>query len=253
MNEVLAVTYNQTYLLLSFAIAVIGSYVGLMASRHIMGANGKIQMIHAVSAGVAIGGVGVWSMHFIGMLAHKVDLGTGYAMLETIVSLVAAIVVTTYSLAFVAKDSRDTSRLLKAGFALGLGVCVMHYLGMYGMRFGGVFAWDWVLVAASVAIAIVAATAALWLAFRVTGTVARVAAALVMGVAVCAMHYTGMAAAEIICKTDNRLAVPAGWDVVPSFRLPMLVSVLAFVFIIVIALYQINFSYSGYDDEKASS
>jgi NO-binding membrane sensor protein with MHYT domain len=252
MNEVVAVSYNQNYLAFSFAVAVIGSFVGLMASRHIMGTDGKIQWIHAFSAGAAIGGVGVWSMHFIGMLALKLNLATGYAMLETLVSLIAAIVVTMYALAHVAKAPNETPRLLQAGFGLGLGVVVMHYLGMYGMRFNGVFAWNWGLVGASVVIAIVAATAALWLAFRINSTSARLLAAVVMGIAVCAMHYTGMAAADIICTTENRSALPAGWDVVASFRLPMLVIMLSFGLLLIIILDQLYFSFSRKDKQHTA-
>jgi NO-binding membrane sensor protein with MHYT domain len=252
MNEVVAISYNQNYLAFSFAIAVIGSFVGLMASRHILGADGKIQWIHAFSAGAAIGGVGVWSMHFIGMLALKIDLASGYAMIETLISLIAAIVVTMFALAHVAKAPKETARLLQAGFALGLGVVVMHYLGMFGMRFNGVFAWNWGLVAASVVIAMVAATAALWLAFRMNSLSSRLLAALVMGIAVCAMHYTGMAAADIVCTTPNRSALPVGWDVVASFRLPMLVIMLSFGLLLIILLDQLYYSFSQRDQQQTA-
>lgn len=75
---------------------------------------------------------------------------------------------------------------------LGLGVVFMHYLGMYGLKFNGFIEWDWGRVALSVLIAIVAATAALWLAFKTPTLPIRAAAAIIMAVAVCAMHYTGM-------------------------------------------------------------
>jgi NO-binding membrane sensor protein with MHYT domain len=130
---------------------------------------------------------------------------------------------TTMALVYVAKGPNQFSRILVAGFALGMGVVVMHYLGMYGMRFGGVFRWDMGLVALSVAIAVVAATAALWLSFRSVSVLVRFAAALVMGVAVCAMHYTGVAAADIICTTTDRAAYPKGFDVIRSFLMPSLV------------------------------
>ena len=224
MNEILAVSYNPVLLGLSFAVSVLGSFIGLMACRHIMGTDGRISWYNAVSAAVAIGGVAVWSMHFIGMLALKVDLAHGYALVETLVSMLAAIVATTLALAYVAKAPNSVVRLLGAGVALGLGVCVMHYLGMYGMRFGGVFVWNWALVALSVGIAIVAATAALWLAFRASGFGMRLLAALVMGVAVCAMHYTGMAAADIVCTVTDRISAPTGFGVLSSSRLLLVVT-----------------------------
>jgi NO-binding membrane sensor protein with MHYT domain len=86
----------------------------------------------------------------------------------------------------------------------------MHYLGMDAMRFGGYFDWSWGLVSLSVVIAMVAATAALWLAFHAHSRTHRVGAALVMGAAVCTMHYTGMAAASVICTSKDRLQVAEG-------------------------------------------
>ncbi len=227
MNEVIAVTYNPFLLALSFAVSVLGSFVGLLACRRIVGADGRISWYNAASAAIAIGGVGVWAMHFIGMLAMKVDLAMGYAAVETLVSILAAIGATAVALAFVAKAPDSPARLVAAGITMGLGVCGMHYLGMYGMRFNGVFAWNWPLVALSVGIAMVAATAALWLAFRAKGMGLSVLAALVMAVAVCAMHYTGVAAAEIICTTTNRVAMPTGFAIVPASRLLFVVTFVA--------------------------
>jgi NO-binding membrane sensor protein with MHYT domain len=227
VNEVIAVTYNPYLLAISFAVSLLGSFVGLLACRRIAGADGRISWYNAGSAAIAIGGVGVWAMHFIGMLALKIDLALGYAAVETLVSILAAVVATALALAFVAKAPNSLMRLITAGIAMGLGVCVMHYLGMYGMRFNGVFAWNWSLVALSVGIAIVASTAALWLAFRANSMSLRVLAALVMAAAVCAMHYTGVAAADIICTTTNRLAMPTGFAIVPASRLLFVVTFVA--------------------------
>ncbi len=227
MNEVIAVNYNAYLLALSFAVSVIGSFVGLMACRHIARADGSINWYNAGSAAIAIGGVGVWAMHFIGMLALKVDLAMGYAMVETLTSMVMVIAATAFALAFVAKAPGSPLRLVAAGTALGLGIGAMHYIGMHGMRFNGMFAWNWTLVAVSVGIAIVAATAALWLAFRANGIHLRVLAALIMAAAVCAMHYTGIAAADIICTTTNRLAMPTGFAIVPASRLLFVVTFVA--------------------------
>jgi NO-binding membrane sensor protein with MHYT domain len=242
MNEVIAVNYNPYLLALSFAVAVLGSFVGLLACRRIAGADGRISKYNAISAAIAIGGVGVWAMHFIGMLALKVDLAMGYAAVETLVSIFAAILATALALAFVAMEPNSPARLVTAGIAMGLGICVMHYLGMYGMRFNGVFAWNAVLVALSVAIAIVASTAALWLAFRANGMGMRVLAALVMAVAVCAMHYTGVAAADIICTTTNRLAMPTGFAIVPASRLLFVVTFVAATLILFMLIDQLRTS-----------
>jgi NO-binding membrane sensor protein with MHYT domain len=244
VNEVITTTYDLNYLALSFIISVLGSYVGLLAYGNILNKSGQVQYVHVLSAALGIGGVGVWSMHFIGMLALKLDIPYGYAMLETLISLVSVIVVAAAALVHVAKAPKQTSRLLQAGIGLGLGVCVMHYLGMFGMRFGGFFAWNWSLVAASVLVAIVAATAALWLASYTKGSAMRVVAALVMGSAVCAMHYTGMAAASFICSTPTQTAVPKGWDVVASIHLPQLVILLSFGLILIIFCDQLYYSFN---------
>lgn len=224
MNEVLALTYDAQFVGLSFVISVFGSYIGLMACQKIVGRNGRVDWYNAISGGMAIGGVAVWAMHFIGMLGLTFNLASGYAMVETLVSLLAAIASTAMALSFVAKAPKSTARVVGAGIALGLGVCVMHYLGMAGMRFNGSFVWDPVLVAASVGIAVVAATAALWLAFRTTNFLGRLVSALIMGVAVCAMHYTGMAAADIVCAPGvNRSVLPQSFGVVAAFNLPLVV------------------------------
>lgn len=132
-----------------------------------------------------------------------------------------------WGLGIVAKNPRNWSRLIAAGAMLSVGAAVMHYLGMYGMRFGGYFVWSLDVVPISVLIAFVAATAALWLAFNTSSTVSRIAAASVMGLAVSAMHYTGMSAAKFICTTTNRLAIPNSPTVISVMDLPLLVITLA--------------------------
>jgi NO-binding membrane sensor protein with MHYT domain len=238
MNEVLAISYKPVFLGVSILVAILGSFVGLIACSRVAMPNGRISWYDATAAGISIGGVAVWAMHFVGMLAIKFDLGHGYAMVETIISLVAAILVATLAIGYVAKAPHEKGRLLTAGIALGMGVVVMHYLGMMGMRFAGVFVWNWSLVALSVVIAVVAATAAMWLVFRTNSTVSRIGAALVMGAAVCAMHYTGMAAADIVCTTANRLTIPQGFDVVPSFRLNVIVIFISLLMLAFIAAEQ---------------
>jgi NO-binding membrane sensor protein with MHYT domain len=226
MNSTTITSFDTGYVVLSYLISVIGAFVALTATNNIVRPSGKISMVNTLAAGLALGGVGVWSMHFIGMLALKMDLAVGYSMIETGASLVAAIVATSLALYFVARN-RTLPRILGAGILLGLGVCAMHYLGMYGIRFGGYLQWSYDVVIISVLIACVAATAALWLAFNTNTWAARAGAAAVMGVAVCAMHYTGMAAADFICTTDNRTALPGGFGVINSFQLPLLVTVSA--------------------------
>ena len=227
MNPAVTSSYDETYVVLSFLIAFIGSFVALSAARRIIGPRGTLNRFDLLAATLALGGIGVWTMHFVGMAALRLDLRVGYAMTETILSLLVVAVTTGLGLAYVARKPSDVRRLLTAGTMLGLGVGVMHYLGMYGMRFGGYISWSFLLVAASIVIAVVAATAALWLAFNTKPVALRLLAALVMAVAVCAMHYTGMAAADFVCTTADRMAAPSGFGVLIASDLPMLVLVIA--------------------------
>ncbi|MCW5648119.1 MAG: histidine kinase [Ramlibacter sp.] len=238
MNSVVSTSYSQGMVLLSYVISMIGSLVALTAARRITLPSGGISWANLVTAGLALGGVGVWAMHFIGMLAMSMDLGVGYSLPETLLSLAAAVVATSIALAFVSRNPSHFGRLASAGTLLGMGVGFMHYLGMYGMRFGGYIEWSYDVVGISMVIAIVAATAALWLAFNTRTLVARVTAAAVMGGAVCAMHYTGMAAAQFVCTTANRYATPTGFGVISSLDLPVLVTLLAMGMAIVLSIDQ---------------
>jgi NO-binding membrane sensor protein with MHYT domain len=221
----LPVSYDLSIVVLSFFVSAVGAFTSLSAAGRARKANGEVDRFNILMAAIALGGVGIWSMHFIGMLAWKVDLGVGYRLLETMVSLFAAIVVSALALGYVASGPATLGRLLVAGPLAGIGVTVMHYLGMYSMRFGGYFDWDWQTVALSAAIAMTAATAALWLAFNTQKRWHRVVAAHIMAAAVCTMHYTGMAAASVICTTANRKAVLP--DLMRPDDLPSLVLTIA--------------------------
>ncbi|MGV3569579.1 MAG: MHYT domain-containing protein [Ramlibacter sp.] len=252
MNPVVTTSFQLSYVFISFAISVLGSFVALTAARRIRERNGRISLFNAGAAGLALGGVGVWAMHFIGMLALKLDVASSYSMVETAISLLAAVLATSAALAFVAKAPDHLPRLLFAGFLLGLGVVVMHYLGMFGMRIGGYIRWDYGIVALSAVIAIVAATAALWLAFNTATLRLRLAAAVLMGIAVCAMHYTGMTAAEFVCTTDNRNVPPQGFGYVSSMDL---YAVVAFATLGMAALISIDqmFQWAGSQRSRAAS
>lgn len=223
MNTIVNTSWDPGLIALSFAFAVIGSFVALSAATRLRNRRGALDWNSVLTIGVALGGVGVWSMHFIGMLALQMDVGSSYSMLETLVSLVAAVLATAGSVAFAARNPDSLARLLVAGFLLGMSVVVMHYLGMFGLKIYGFISWDMALVGASMLIAVVAATAALWLAFNSKTLSRRVGASVVMGIAVCAMHYTGMAAAEFICTTSQRAAIPQGSGFISALRLPLLV------------------------------
>ena len=239
MNPLVITSYDPFDVLLSFVISIVGSFIALTAARKIVMPNGSISYSNLIAAGLSLGGIGVWSMHFMGMLALNMDLGVSYSLAETLLSLVAAVVATSLALGFVARRPKQLMRIATAGLVLGLGVAFMHYFGMAGMRFGGYIQWSYTLIAASLVIAIVAATAALWLAFNTRPAVTRGIAAVIMALAVCAMHYTGMMAADFICTTENRLAIPTGTGVISSMDLPTLVTMLSLSIALVLSLDQV--------------
>ena len=231
MNTIVNTSWDPGLIALSFAFAVIGSVVARSAATRLRNRRGALDWNSVFTVGIALGGVGVWSMHFIGMLALQMDVGSSYSMLETITSLVAAVLATAGSVAFAARRPESFTRLLSAGF--------MHYLGMFGLKIYGFITWDMALVAASMLIAVVAATAALWLAFNSKTLARRLAASVVMGIAVCAMHYTGMAAAEFVCTTGERAAIPQGAGFISAFRLPLLVIATTVMLTVLLSLDQI--------------
>ena len=244
MNEVVATSYNPLLVLLSYCFAVIGSYIALNGvyklrtfreahTNHriekIVGAprdstvvpSSRIYNATLIVSGIAFGGLGVWAMHFMGQLALRIPVEVNYALGQTLLSLVAAVGAAIWGLSIVARNPHSWTRLMLAGAMLGLGVSAMHYLGMYSMNFGGFFIWNWSLVAVSMLIAFVAATAGLWLAFKTNSLQTRLLAALVMGGAVCAMHYTGMAAAEFVCTTAATPATDT-LSMIGGLQLPVL-------------------------------
>ena len=238
MNSPINTEYDLSMVVLSLIFSVVGSFIALTAATRVTQRNGRQSLTQIATVGLALGGIGIWSMHFVGMLALNMDVGSSYSMLETIVSLAVVVLASAASVSFATRSPENLPRLLGAGVMLGMSVVVMHYLGMFGLKFEGYIRWDYWVVLLSMAIAVVAATAALWLTFHTPTVGRRVAAAIVMGVAVSAMHYTGMSAAEFICTTDNRTAIPQATGYVSAFRLPSLVIAVTTMLLVLLALDQ---------------
>jgi NO-binding membrane sensor protein with MHYT domain len=233
--QTLTYHYSQWLVLVSFVISVLGAYTALFAMSSIAtGMSAQTTWRYAAFAGLALGGVGIWSMHFLGMLALELPVGVGYRAFEAIVSLIVAVTVSILALGFLASRPFSIGRLLLAGPIAGIAVALMHYIGMSGMRFGGSFQWNLTVVATSVAIAVVAATAALWLAFHTRTTRHRTVAALVMGAAVCSMHYTGMAGAAFVCSAGN--SGPNMTDLLRPDLMLVLVTLISFLVLGLISL-----------------
>jgi NO-binding membrane sensor protein with MHYT domain len=201
--------YNGVLVGLSYAVSVLGSFTALQFALGIPLAQNARQRWGAIlAAGTAMGGGAIWAMHFIAMLACNMGTQVTFDIVLTTVSALIAIVACSLGLAIVSGGTFRFINLLFAGVLMGLGVAGMHYLGMAAMLTSALVSYDGGLVALSVGIAIVASMAALWLAFNLRGKLQMLGSALVMGVAVCGMHYTGMAAMELT-QGDT---LPAGFE-----------------------------------------
>lgn len=191
----ISISYNFTLVALSYLIAVFGAYTALQLAIGIPVARGMSVIGWLGGAALAMGGGAIWSMHFIGMLAYQVNIPVGYDPLITLSSAVIAVVVTGVGLLVVGRGAASYGKLILGGIFTGLGVAGMHYAGMAAMIMPASLSYDPLLFWLSIVIAVVAATVALWLAFNLRGNLQRFGSAIVMGLAVCGMHYTGMAAA----------------------------------------------------------
>jgi NO-binding membrane sensor protein with MHYT domain len=183
---------------LAYVMSCIGSMLGLRLTAQAHASRGGTRVRWLLGASISIGGTGIWVMHFVAMMGFAVE-GTQirYDVPLTVASAVVAIVVVGTGLFLVSYGGGKVLALLGGGLLTGLGVASMHYLGMYAMNMSAHISYDRTTVAASVAIAVVAATAALWFTLRVKKPIWITGAALVMGVAVSGMHYTGMMAIEV--------------------------------------------------------
>src|ERR1700694_2137081 len=176
---------------LSLLVASFASYTALDLGGHVGAARGFARRVWLVTAAITMGG-GIWSMHFVGMLAFIMPTPMSYDIGLTTLSLVVAMFVTGVGFYVISRRSGSPLRLVISGIFMGLGIAAMHYTGMAAMRGHTELSYHLVFVALSLVIAIGASTAALWLAFRTTDLGQKLVAAVVMGVAISGMHYSAI-------------------------------------------------------------
>src|SRR5467141_4490848 len=184
-------THDPYLVALSILVAAFASYTALDLGGHVAAARGLTRRVWLVAAAITMGG-GVWSMHFVAMLAFIMPTPMSYDIGLTTLSLVVAMFVTGGGFYVISRHSGSPLRLVLSGIFMGLGIAAMHYIGMAGMREHVELSYDRMFVALSLIIAIGASTAALWLAFRTTDLGQKLIAAVVMGLAISGMHYTAM-------------------------------------------------------------
>lgn len=208
MLDIYHFSYGWISPLLAYFMSFLGCLLGLQcAARARNPENGRVGWL--IAAAVAIGGTGIWVMHFIAMLGFSISgAQIRYDVPLTLFSAVTAIVVVGIGLFIVNRRKLTPAALLTGGTITGLGVGTMHYTGMYAMKSDATIGYRPWIVALSLVIAVVASIVALWFTLYVKGFLARVGAAAIMGVAVCGMHYTGMAAMH--AHTAHHAAPPQG-------------------------------------------
>lgn len=221
---------------LAYVMSCVGASLGLLCTSRARALTGWSRVGWFALAAISIGGTGIWVMHFVAMLGFSVE-GTPirYDVPQTVLSLLVSVGVVAAGLITAATGNGGYRRLALGGLLTGGGVAIMHYMGMYAMNMHGHLSYAPATVAASVVIAVVAATAALWFALNVRGPLATTGAALVMGVAVCGMHYTGMAS---LSATVHASTTPVAGVQASSFIAPLItgISLFTFVTLFIVAL-----------------
>jgi NO-binding membrane sensor protein with MHYT domain len=223
--------------LLAYLLSAMGCFLGLRCATRARAYQGAARARWLTAAALAIGSTGIWVMHFIAMLGFSIpDQSIRYNVPITILSMVIAVVVVGIG-TFIVGFREGTGALLLGGVIIGCGVASMHYLGMSAIRVQDSLSYNPLLVAASVIIAVIAGTAALWAALRLNTLWSTIVASLIMGVAVSGMHYTGMAALRVYPAPGLTVNTSATASAL-AFLLPLILglSMIGFIFSTVIAL-----------------
>ena len=208
--------YILSLVLLSYIVASFASYITLDLTGKIIREKQHQALMHYVGAFVA--GSGIWSMHFLGMLAYKMDMYIQYDPFLTALSAVPAIIVAYFVLDIVKKGHLNLHHILFAATLLGAGICTMHYLGMAAMKMDGQIRYIPSVFFLSVLIAMAVSVVALLIAFSLAHKIYKhlfafkIIAALIMGLAICGMHYTGMAATIFLPDANCRYDPDQSFD-----------------------------------------
>jgi diguanylate cyclase (GGDEF)-like protein len=198
----MAGVYNPWLVLLSIAVAVFVSHTALNLSSRVARSRHKPSARLWLVGGAVSMGCGIWSMHFVGMLAFSLPIALSYDIPTTLASLAIAIGLSGFALSIASRPQISVKQLAMGAVVMGLGICGMHYSGMSAIEILPVITYEPRLLLASGLIAVAASFAALWLFFRLRKghswqmAFARLGAAVVMGLAISGMHYTGMAASR---------------------------------------------------------
>ncbi|MEQ4538911.1 MAG: MHYT domain-containing protein, partial [Billgrantia sp.] len=188
-------SYDSSLVALSLCVAILASYTALDLAGRIASAQGAARVLW-IGGGTVAMGIGIWSMHFVGMLAFSLPIPLGYDLTITLLSLAIAMLASGFALWLVSQSELPVWHITLGSLAMGAGIGAMHYIGMAAMRMQPGIDYDPLLFALSLLIAVAASGAALLIAFRLRRhtpyvRLARAGAAVIMGFAIVGMHYTG--------------------------------------------------------------
>lgn len=192
-------SHDMTLILISYIVAAVASYTVLGMTERISASKGKQSWNWLIYSSIALG-MGIWSMHFVGMLAFSLPVPVSYNLVIVLVSALAAIAGSFIGLLIVGRDHPKLRHILSGGLMLAAGISVMHYVGMAAMEID--ITYDPFYFALSIGIAVAASITALWLSIYFRRDAGRgtewmkFGSALIMGAAIAGMHYTGMAGAS---------------------------------------------------------
>jgi NO-binding membrane sensor protein with MHYT domain len=212
---------------LSVVIAILGGYTGFSLAARIRGTPGVSRRVLLAGAAAFLA-VGIWTMHFIGMLAAPIPADTVYLVLPTIISFLICALVVGVSLFFVSVGESSQRRVISSAVLLGAGIASMHYVGIHALAGDFAIEHNNAMILLSVAVAIVAAYGGLRAFLARQDGVRLIASSIAFGVAVSGMHYTAMEGMHFVPLSAAAHHHGGGLEASPQI-LSVVVAVLCFV------------------------
>jgi methyl-accepting chemotaxis protein PixJ len=203
-------THDLRLVALSIVTAVFSSYTALDLAERVRTSKGKVRLAWLIGGAIVMG-AGIWSMHFVAMLAFMLPIPMVYNVFTVCLSILPAIIASGGALILTRRQTLSQSQLLIGGVLMGIGIASMHYIGMAAMEIDAKIRYNPFLLVLSIAIAIAASIAALWITMQLrtqshqAARSYKILSAIIMGIAIAGMHYTGMAAASF--QRTNSVAV----------------------------------------------
>ncbi|MDO8770214.1 MAG: EAL domain-containing protein [Burkholderiaceae bacterium] len=203
--------YDPVLVSLSIVVAIFASYASLLVSQHVASTPVAATRRMWMAIGGLCLGLGIWAMHFVGMLAFSLPCTSSYNAAITLLSMIPSVLACTLALTIISRRTISRTQLATGGLLLGSGIGAMHYAGMAALRLEGLLRYDLKLFVLSILVAVVLATLAIWIKFRLQSWPSRwsnwvpILSATAMGLAVSGMHYMAMAAAYFVREGDRSI------------------------------------------------